>query len=131
MLQGVGRRALVVAAVAGFVLALPGAATATSVSPNPKRISAAAVAISPCGSLSGVGVSWTVTANVVTTVVLTAIPSSCTGGSLSLTLVDATNASLASAGPVTVSGTTQTISSLTGSATSTSVTGAYVSVVGP
>jgi hypothetical protein len=129
--QGVGRRALVVAALAGVVLALPGAAAATGFSPAPKRISAGSVPTSPCGSLSGVGVSWTVAANVVTSVVLTSVPAACAGGALSLTLVDGSNAALASAGPVTVSSSTQTIGALTGSATATSVAAAYVSVVGP
>lgn len=127
----VGRRGLAIAALTGLVLALPGAAAATSVSPVPKRISAASAVVSPCGSLSGVGVAWTVTADTVTSLVVTSIPTTCVGGTLSLTLVDATNASLASAGPVTLTGTTQTISSLTAAATATSVAGAYMSVVGP
>lgn len=125
------RRELAVAALVGLVLALPGTAAATGVSPTAKPIGSAWVATSPCGSLSGVGISWTVTVNVVTSVVLTSIPSACVGGSLSLTLIDATNASLASIGPITLTGVTQTFSSLTGSATATSVSGAYLSVVGP
>jgi hypothetical protein len=129
--QRLGRRAAVVAALAGLRLALPGAAAATGVSPAPKRISAASAPITACGSLSAVRVSWTVTANVVTTVVLSSIPAACASGSLSLTLVDVANATLATAGPVTVTGSTQTISALTGSATSASVAGAYISVVGP
>jgi hypothetical protein len=121
-------------ALTGLIVALlawPGSAAATGVAPAPERISAASSSVSPCGSLSGVGIAWTVTADTVTTVVLTAIPAACVGGSLSLTLIDATNAPLGTAGPVTVTGTTQTFTSLTGAATATSVAGAYVSVVGP
>lgn len=118
-------------ALIASLLAWPSSAGATAIGPSPKHVSGAFTATSSCGSLSGVGVTWTVTANVVTTVVLTSIPSSCIGGSLSLTLVDATNTSLASAGPVTLTATTQTLTSLTGAATATSVSGGYLSVVGP
>ena len=123
-----------VAALAGLTLAVlgwPGSAAATAVAPNPKQVSAASTTTSSCGSLASIGVAWTSTANVVTSVAMTAIPAACTGGRLSLTLVGTGNASLATAGPTTVSGTTLTISSLTGSATATLVTAAYVSVVGP
>jgi hypothetical protein len=122
------------AAFVGFALAVvawPGSAAATAVAPNPKQVSAAFTATSSCGSLSGIGVAWTVTANVVSSVSLTSIPAACAGGRLSLTLVGTGNASLASAGPVNVAGTSLTLGSLTGSATATSVTAAYVSVVGP
>lgn len=128
------RKGLVIAAVAGLsfaVLGWPGSAAATAVAPAPNKVGGAFTAVSSCGSLSGVGISWTVTANVVTSVVLTGVPAACVGGALSLTLVDASNASLASAGPVTVTGTAQTLGSLTGPGTATSVVGAYVSVVGP
>lgn len=128
------RKGVVIAAVAGLsvaVLGWPGSAAATTVTPAPNKVSGAFTTVSACGTLSGVGIAWTVTANVVTSLVLTSIPSACVGGSLSLTLVDASNASLASAGPIAVTGATQTLSSLSGSATATSVTGAYVSVIGP
>jgi len=124
----------VIAAVAGLsfaVLGWPGSAGATPVAPTPKKVGGAFTAVSSCGSLSGIGVAWTVTANVVTSVVLTSIPTACVGGTLSLTLVDASNASLSSAGPITVTGTTQTLTSLTGLGTATSVVGGYVSMVGP
>ena len=122
------------AALAGLTLAViawPGSAAATAVAPSPQQVSGAYAAVSSCGTLSGVGVAWTVTNNVVTGVVLTSIPAACAGGALSLTLVGTGNTSLATAGPVTLSGTTLTLSSLTGSATATSVTGAQLSVVGP
>ncbi len=118
-------------ALIASLLAWPARAAATAMGPSPKQVGSAFTATSSCGSLSGVGVTWTVTANVVTTVVLTSIPTSCIGGSLSLTLVDSSNTSLASAGPVTLTATTQTFASLTGAATATSVAGGYLSVVGP
>jgi hypothetical protein len=128
------REGRAVAAFAGLALALvawPGSAAATSIAPNPKQVSEAFTATSSCGSLAGIGVAWTATANVVSSVSLTSIPAACAGGRLSLTLVGTGNASLASAGPVNVAGTSLTLGSLTGSATATSVTAAYVSVVGP
>jgi hypothetical protein len=128
------RQVPVIAGLAGLVLAIlawPGSAAATGVAPNPKQVSGAFATTSSCGSLSGVGVSWTSTNNAVTSVVLTSIPAACVGAAVSLTLVGTGNGSLASAGPVTITGTAQTLSSLTGSATALSVVGAYVSVVGP
>jgi hypothetical protein len=124
------RRAAVVI-VTALAVTRPDAALAAAVTPNPKTIGGAHVAVSSCGALSGIGVSWTSTANVVTAVVLSSIPAACTGATLSVTLVGSGSASLASIGPVTVTGTTQTFSTLSGSATATSVTGAYVSAVGP
>ena len=114
-----------------LVLAYPGVAGATGVAPVPKKVGAAFVSVSSCGSLSGMGLSWTSTANVVTTIVLTAIPAGCVGGSLSLTLVGTGNTSLGTVGPVALTGTSQTFSTITGSPTATSVIGSYVSVVGP
>ena len=128
------RTSRAVPALAGLVFAIPawpGSAAATAVTPSPKQVSAAFATTSSCGSLSGVTVSWTVTANVVTSVTLASIPSSCVDATLSLTLVGIGSTPLATAGPVTIAGTSVTVSPLTGSATSTSVLGAYLSVVGP
>lgn len=84
-----------------------------------------------CGSLGSVTVSWTVQNDIVKKLVLTGLPASCAGGAVRVTLVDATDASLATAGPVSVTGTSMTLSSLTGSATATSVSRAQLVVVGP
>lgn len=124
------RRAALIA-VTVLAVTRPDAALAASVTPTSRPVGSAHASVSPCGTLSGIGVSWTSTANVVTAVVLTSIPVACTGATLSVTLVGAGSASLASIGPVTITGTSQTFSTLTGSATATSVTGAYVSAVGP
>jgi hypothetical protein len=113
------------------VIAWPSGAVASSVAPNPTRVSGAFAATSSCGSLAGIGMSWTSIADIVTSVALTSIPAACVGGKLSLTLVGSGNTSLASAGPVTIAGQTLTVASLSGSAVATSVVGAYVSIVGP
>lgn len=120
----------VVAVIAGLV-ALPAIAGAAPVSPSSNKVAGATTTVSSCGSLNGMTISWTSTANAVTTVVVSAIPSACNGASLSLTLVGAGNTSLGSAGPVTIGGSSLTLSSISGSPTATSVTQAFVSVVGP
>ena len=113
------------------VLAIPSAAAARTVTPSSSKVVSAHTAVSSCGSLSGITMSWTVVDDVVTTIVLGLIPAACNGGTLSLTLVGAGNAALGSAGPVTVTGTSQTLTSITGSPSALAVTGSYLSVVGP
>jgi hypothetical protein len=122
---------VVVTAVSSALLVIPGSASATGTTPVPKKVVGAFAPVSSCGSLSGMSMSWTSTANVVTAITLTSIPAACNGASLRLVLVNSSNTSLATAGPQTVSGTSMTISTLTGSATATSVAGSYVSVAGP
>jgi hypothetical protein len=125
------RRSSTLVGLTALVLAYPGIAGATGVAPAPKKVGAAFTSVSSCGSLSGIGMSWTSTANVVTTIVLTAIPAACIGGSLSLTLVGASGTSLGTVGPVVLTATSQTFSTITGSPPATSVLGSYISVVGP
>src|SRR5688500_10012928 len=122
-------RAATVAVLTALAASTAGAAVAAPVAPSPKKVAAATAAVGSCGTLSGIGISWTSTANVVTAVALTAVPAACVGGTLSLTLVGAGNAALGSVAPVTVTGTSQTLSTVTGSPTATSVTGAHVSIV--
>lgn len=118
-------------AVTAALLAVPSAAAAGNVSATSKKIQSASAAVSSCGTLSSIGVSWTVTADVINSAALTSIPAACDGASLSITFVDSSNASLGSAGPVTITGTSQTLSTITGSPTASAVANAYVSVVGP
>ena len=113
------------------VLAIPGAAAARDVTPSSSKVVSAHTAVSSCGTLSGITISWTVVDDVVTTIVLGSIPSACNGGSLRLTLAGSGGASLGSVGPVTLSGTSQTLTSVTGSPSALAVTAAYLSVVGP
>jgi len=116
--------------VTGAVLA-PSLAFAAPQTLSTKKVASGNTAVESCGDLSGVSVSWTSQANVVTKLVLGSIPAACNGGSLSLTLIAADNSVLGTAGPVTVNATTMTLSSITGTRTTTSVTAAHVVVVGP
>src|SRR5437763_11476424 len=99
--------ALAVATAA--LLAVPGSAVANTTAPNSKKVVGATTSVSSCGSLSGMTISWTVVNDVVSSIALGSIPAACNGGTLNLTLIGAGNASLGSAGPVTVSGTSQTL----------------------
>ena len=125
------RRRAAVVALTALAVAQAGPALAGQITPSPKKIGASTAAVSSCGSLSGIGISWTSTANAVTTVVLSSVPALCNGDTLSLALVDSTGVALATIAPTTITGTTQTFTSFTGSATATLVTGAQISVAGP
>src|SRR4051794_3976694 len=113
------------------LLAVPGSAAANGTGTTSKNVVTASANVSSCGSLSGMTISWTTVDGVVASIALGSIPSACTGGSLSLTLVGSGNASLGGISPVAITGTSQTLSPITGSPDATAVTGSYVSVVGP
>jgi hypothetical protein len=119
------------AAVTAAVLAVPGGAVAGNVSPTSKEIVSANASVSSCGSLSSMTISWTVVDGIVTSIALGSIPAACNAGTLSLTLVNSSNASLGTAGPVTITGTSQTLSAIAGSPDATAVATSYLSVVGP
>lgn len=118
------------AAVTAAMLAVPGGAVAGNVSPTSKKLVSAYASVSSCGSLSGMTISWTVVDDGVTSIALGSIPAACTGGSLSLTLVNSSNTSISTVGPVTITGTSQTLTP-TGSPSALAVATSYVSVVGP
>jgi len=118
------------AAVTAALLAVPSGATAGSVGTTSQKVVGANASVSSCGSLSGMTISWTTVDGVVSSIALGSIPSGCNGGSLSLTLVNSSNTSLGSVGPVTITGTSQTLTP-TGSPDATTVSTAYASVVGP
>lgn len=108
--------------------------TLADASPQPvtgAKVAGGNTAVGACGALTGLTLSWTSQANVVTKVVVGSIPSACVGGQLSLTLLAANNSSLGAAGPVTLTGTAVTLTAITGTRTATSTTGARVVVVGP
>ena len=86
--------------------------------------------MSSCGALAGVTVSWTNRNGVATQVVLGAIPSACTGGTLSVTFVAADNSSLGTAGPTAVTGTSISLG-VSGAPTASAVSRVQISVVGP
>lgn len=116
--------------LAALLLAVPGVSLAGGTAPSSSEIASAWTAVSACGSLASTTLAWTSTANVVTEVRLAGIPAGCTGGSLQLTLAGSAGTSLATAGPVAVSGTSLTLTP-TLTATSTSVVSAHLVVSGP
>jgi len=113
------------------LLAVPGSAAANSTTTTSKKVVSANATVSSCGSLSGMTISWTVVDDVVSSIALGSIPSTCNGGSLSLTLVNSSNGSLGGVSQVTITGTSMTLSSITGSPSALAVSKAFVSVVGP
>jgi hypothetical protein len=123
-------RGPVVAAAAVAAALVPGWAAAAPHPVTTKRVASGSAAVSSCGTLTGVAVSWTSRNGVVTQVVLGSIPSTCIGGTLSLTFAAADNSSLGTAGPVVVSATSMTLA-VTGSPTASAVGQAQVAVVGP
>ena len=118
------------AAVMAGLLAVPGSAVAGGTSTTSKKIVSANASVSSCGSLSGMTISWTVVDGIITSIALGSIPAGCNGGSLSLTLANSSNTSIGTVGPVTVTGTSQTLTP-TGSPDATAVATSYVSVTGP
>ena len=123
-------RGPVVAAATVAAAVVPGWAAATPQPVTTGHVGEGKTVVSSCGSLSGVTVSWTNRAGVVTQVVLGSIPSACMGGTLSLTFAGASNSSLGTAGPATVSGTSLSLT-VSGSPTASAITGTHVAVVGP
>ena len=123
-------RGPVVAVVALAAALAPGWAAAA---PNPvttERVQGGVAAVSACGTLSGVSVSWSSRSGVVMDVVLGALPSTCTGGTLSVTFAAADNSSLGTAGPAVLTGTSISLG-VSGSPTASAVSRLQVSVVGP
>lgn len=121
----------VLAVIVGGLLAVPSSAAANGTTATSKKVAGASASVSSCGTLSGIGIAWTVTNDAINSVSLTSIPAACNGGSLSITFVNGSNVSQGSAGPVTITGTSQTINSITGSPVGSNVASAFASVVGP
>lgn len=109
---------------------VPGWAAAAPHPLTSKDVASGAAAVSSCGALSGVTVSWTSRSGVITQVVLGSIPSACIGGTLSLTFASAGNTALGTAGPITVTGTSMTVA-VSGSPTASLISQALVAVAGP
>jgi hypothetical protein len=124
------RFAPALAAVTAAVLAVPGSAVAGNVNPTSKKMVSANANVSSCGSLSSMTISWTVVDGIIQSIALGSIPASCNGGTLSLTLTDSSNASVGTVAPVTIIGTSQTLTP-TGTLDATTVATSYVSVTGP
>jgi hypothetical protein len=123
-------RGSVVSAAAVAAALVPGWAAAAPDPVTTKHVASGSAAVSSCGTLSGVLVSWTSRNGVVSQVVLGSIPNACIGGTVSLTFAAADNSSLATAGPAVVNATSMTLA-VTGSPTASAVGQAQVAVVGP
>ena len=78
----------------------------------------------------GLTVTYTTSAGNVTSVAVSGIAVACNGGTLRVTVVDSSRTSVASGGPVTVSGTSQTVSVSPNPAGATPA-GVDVSIAGP
>jgi hypothetical protein len=118
------------AAVTASMLAVPSGAVAGNTNTTSKKMVSANASVSSCGSLSSMTMSWTVVEDVVTSIALGSIPAACNGGTLSLTLVNSSNTAIGSVAPVTITGTSQTVT-VTGNTSALAVARSYVSVVGP
>ena len=78
----------------------------------------------------GFTVSYTTSGGNVTSVAVGGIASACNGGSLRVTVVDGSRTSLASGGPVTVSGSSETVS-VSPNPPGATPAGVDVSIAGP
>ena len=115
--------------LAGIVATLPGLADARTTSVTPKSLVSGTAAVATCGNLSGVVTNFAISSGTVTSVILTNIPSTCNGGSLTATMTNA-GTSLGAGGPVTVASGAATVP-ISPSVATGSVTHVRVVVVGP
>jgi hypothetical protein len=122
-------RAWVVVACAIGILAIPGAASAGSTPASSKQLGSGIVSVAPCGALAGLAPNFTISSGTVTAVVLTGIPTTCSGGSLSAA-VTSSGTSLGTGGPVTVASGAATVP-ISPAAAIGSVTHVRIAIVGP
>src|SRR3954449_9102057 len=108
------RKVGITAGLAGL-LAVPTAASAPGTAPASKRVTSGVAPVSSCGSLSGISVAWNSTGGIVTSVAVSAIPSACIGGTLSLTLAGSTGTALGTVSPVVITASSQTLALASGS----------------
>jgi hypothetical protein len=125
------RRASALAVVTAGLLMLPAAAAARGLGPATPGVGAGWTAVSSCGSLAGVGLSWTSTGGTVTTLVVGPFPAGCVGATLTVTLRGAAGAPLSTLGPVALAATSHTFATVPGSPSASSVTGSSLVVHGP
>jgi hypothetical protein len=109
----------------------PTVAEAAGTTTTSAKLGAGSSAVSPCGSLSAVTSSWTVSAGKVTAVTVGSIPAACNGATAAVTLVDSSSASVGAQSGVTVAAGSATFSSLSPTPASTTVAGIHVAIVGP
>ena len=96
-----------------------------------KTLAAAGIPAAACGVLSGATVSYLTTNGAVTRVTVSGLPAACNGALVSLSLVNGAGTNLGSGGPVSVSGGSATVGSLTANPTSASVTSVQLLAIGP
>ena len=102
------RRLLILcsAVAVGVPCSLAAAAALQGVSPSP--VASGSGSVAQCDT-DGFTVTYTTSGGNVTSVAIGGIAAACNGGSLQVTLVNGSRESLASGGPVTVSGPSQTL----------------------
>lgn len=123
------RRRLALAAVVFCVASATLGAAATLGGVSAQGIGAGRSVVASCDTDS-VGMTYAVSGGTVSSVTVTNLAAACAGGALRVVLAGSTGASLGAGGPVTISGTSATVS-LSPQPTATAVTAAHVSVVGP
>jgi hypothetical protein len=107
----------------------PTSADARSLTPTSKNLVVGSAAVTSCGSLAGVVTNFTISANTVTAVLLTSIPTACNGGAVKVTVTNA-GTSLGAGGPVTVTAGAATVP-ISPAAAIGSVTHVRLAIVGP
>jgi hypothetical protein len=96
---------------------------------NDGRIATGAAVVASCDPNS-VTVLYTITSGLVTQVTIADIDAACTGGELSVTLVDAATANIGTGGPLTVTSSSATVA-VTPQPARTSVAATHVVIAGP
>jgi hypothetical protein len=128
--NGWRRCALCTAASAVLVLGMSGSAHAAPRTVTTKKLGAGSTAITPCGLVSAITVSYAVKAAKIVGVTLSNIPSGCFTGLLSVTLTQGT-VDVGHAGPTAiVTGTLALVPHLL-TTNATAPTFARISIVGP
>ena len=123
------RRWFVCLAVVGLVAMIPGLADARTTTVASKSLVSGSATVAACGSLAGVVTDFTISNGTVTSVILTSIPGTCNGGSLTATVTNA-GTSLGAGGPVTVTSGSATVP-ISPAAPTGSVSHVRIVVVGP
>lgn len=104
-------------------------ASAASLPVNTLGVGAGFVTVASCGDLSSATVSFTVTAGLVTGVVVAGLPAGCDGKRISVALLQGTTA-VAEAGPVVAAAGSVSFAVLSANPASTSVSSAQLVGVG-
>jgi hypothetical protein len=121
-------RLALVGLMAAAVIAGPVGAFAASLNIT-GSIGAGSNSVAACDT--SFGANYTTVSGNVTAVDVTGIAAACIGGALSVTLTDASGASLGSGGPATIAGTTRSVSISSGTPDGDVVAGIRISIAGP